>query len=41
VSGADSMGHNKGKDQVKKRTARRKKDERLAAAKTKAAAPAK
>jgi len=32
------MGHNKGKDNAKKRTARRKKTERLAAAKkTKAA----
>lgn len=30
------MGHNKGKDNAKKRTARRKKTERLAAAKSKA-----
>jgi hypothetical protein len=32
------MGHNKGKDNVKKRAARRKKTERLALAKSKAAA---
>ena len=36
----ESMGHNKGKDNVKKRAARRKKTERLAAEKAKAA-PAK
>lgn len=35
------MGHNKGQNNVKKRTARRKKDERLTEAKTKVAAPAK
>jgi len=35
------MGHNKGKDNVKKRLARRKKTERLALAKSKAAAAAK
>ncbi len=32
------MGHNKGKDKVKARKARRKKDERLQAAKTAAKA---
>ena len=32
------MGHNKGKDNVKKRAARRKKTERLALAKANAAA---
>jgi hypothetical protein len=35
------MGHCKGKDNVKKRTANRKKTERLALAKSKAAAAAK
>jgi hypothetical protein len=35
------MGHCKGKDNVKKRAVRRKKTERLALAKIKAAAPAK
>jgi hypothetical protein len=35
------MGHNKGKNNVKTRNARRKKTERLALAKSKAAAPAK
>jgi hypothetical protein len=32
------MGHSKGKDNVKKRAARRKKDDRLALAKSKAKA---
>ncbi len=36
-----SMGHDKGKDNVKKHAKRRKKTERLALAKTKAAAAAK
>jgi hypothetical protein len=35
------MGHCKGKDNVKKRIARRKKTERLALEKSKATAPAK
>ena len=34
------MGHNKGKNNVKKRASRRKKTERLAVAKGKATAPA-
>ena len=35
------MGHNKGSDNVKKRTKRRQKSERLALTKSKATAPAK
>ena len=38
VSGARPMGHNKGKDNVKKRIAARKKNDRLALAKSKPAA---
>jgi len=41
VSGAFLMGHCKGKDNVKKRLAKRKKTERLALAKSAAAATAK
>ena len=38
VFGARPMGHNKGKDNVKKRIAARKKNDRLALAKSKPAA---
>jgi len=40
VSGAELMGHCKGKDNVKKRAVRRKKAEALVLAKSKAKAPA-
>ena len=41
MSGARPMGHNKGSDDKKKRIKRQQKNDRLALAKSKAAAPAK